>query len=301
MSNIFTITVEDAAAQLVTYDAGALIRVQSSATEGGSYVNLTGSGSTPTIALISGLSEYVVYDPAGDSTTWYKYRFEASDGDPAGSYSDAFLAPTGSGLLCTLADVKLRLGRNLSTDTVDDELIVSMIGEVSDWIQTSVIHRKLTPIDATTMTLDGLDAWDDGSIMPVPAGIRTLTNVEIATATGESFGTAAAGTYFLRPTEFNRPPGWPATQVHLSDQSSDRFYDGYANVRLTGTFGWTEVPREVREIAATAVVRAYHARAAGQQDIIGNDDYGRPIVSRYVSRRDKDTLRRYDATPLGVE
>ena len=39
------------------------------------------------------------------------------------------------------------------------------------------------------------------------------------------------------------------------------------------------------------VVRAWHARQSGQTDIVGNDETGAPIVSRYLSARDRDTLQ----------
>jgi hypothetical protein len=285
--NILQITVADPDAALVTYGAGALLRIQSSATEAGAYANLTGAGATPTVAIVTGQTIYVVTDPGGDWSTWYKYRLEAADGDPAGSYSDAFLAPNGTGLLCDLEDVKLRLGQS-STDDTDDELLVTMCQEISSWI-TNHIHRRLYELDYTSVVLDG----DGGRVLRVPMGLLTVTNVEVAPATGESYA-AVAGSYFLRPKEYDRPAGWPATELHLSDLSGDYFPSGYDTVRLTGTFGWASVPAEVREIAASTVVRAWHAKQAGQTDIIGNDDTGRPQVSRYVSKRDRDTLARYD-------
>ena len=57
--------------------------------------------------------------------------------------------------------------------------------------------------------------------------------------------------------------------------------------------GWEAIPDDVTELAVTAVVRAWHARQAGQSDIVGTDEYGKPVVSRYLSWRDRDTLLAY--------
>ena len=56
MANTLKIPVENADELLLAgvYGAGALIRIQSSTTEDGSFANLTGTGSTPTIALVAG-------------------------------------------------------------------------------------------------------------------------------------------------------------------------------------------------------------------------------------------------------
>lgn len=58
------------------YDTGALIRIQSSDAPNGTYANLAGTGSTPTIALVSGTETYEGFDPAGTSATYYRARFE---------------------------------------------------------------------------------------------------------------------------------------------------------------------------------------------------------------------------------
>ena len=86
MSNVFTIYIADSAALLTTYGAGALLRVQSSATELGVYADIT----APTQAIVSGETNYGWYDPDGIASDFYKWRAEASDGDPAGAYSDPF-------------------------------------------------------------------------------------------------------------------------------------------------------------------------------------------------------------------
>ena len=117
MSNLFEITIPDNPYTLLsTYGAGALIRVQSAATSGGSYADIT----NPTLAIVSGTTVYAVYDPDGVSTDFYQYRYEAADGDPAGDYSDPFQPMPLSTVYASLARFKAFLRQS---DTADDDLL----------------------------------------------------------------------------------------------------------------------------------------------------------------------------------
>lgn len=74
---------------LVTWGAGALVRLESSTTEGGSYTEVT------TAALLAGLFEYYLVDPAGTPLLWYRWRpSKASPAGPSdyGDYSDPWVA-----------------------------------------------------------------------------------------------------------------------------------------------------------------------------------------------------------------
>ncbi len=94
MPNILTITVDDSANLLNAgaYGAGAVIRVQTSATEAGVYGDLSGTGSTPTIAIVSGTSSYTGYDPSGTATSWYRTRYENSGATRVSDWTTAFQA-----------------------------------------------------------------------------------------------------------------------------------------------------------------------------------------------------------------
>ena len=60
------------------YGAAAVFRVQSSSTETGTFTDLTGTGSTPTIPIVSGTETYTAAGPGGTSTCWYRARLEDS-------------------------------------------------------------------------------------------------------------------------------------------------------------------------------------------------------------------------------
>lgn len=69
------------------YGAGAVLRVQSSASETGTFADLTGVGSTPTIAIVTGTEAYTAQDPDGGSTRWYRSRIENSDASRVSDWS----------------------------------------------------------------------------------------------------------------------------------------------------------------------------------------------------------------------
>jgi len=69
------------------YGTGSLFRVQSAPTRDGTYADLTGTGATPTVALVSGTEVYSAYDPNGTATTWYRARIEDSGGTRLSDWS----------------------------------------------------------------------------------------------------------------------------------------------------------------------------------------------------------------------
>lgn len=201
---------------------------------------------------------------------------------------------TAVGTYATLADAKLRLGFGTAT-TTDDSLLQDLCDQVNGWIEATT-GRVIAPY-AGTYTFDGYDALDD-TTMPVRMGIVALTSLEIAPLSGGTFATIPATDYFLNPPAGNREPGYPAFRVILTDvpvsgNPYPYFPPGYQNVRMAGTFGWAAIPDELTDVALTTTVRAWNARQAGQSDMIGTDEYGKPLVSRYVSGRDKATVSRF--------
>jgi hypothetical protein len=61
------------------YGTDARLRIQTAATKGGSFADLTGTGSTPTVTITAGAESYTAYDPAGAVTAWYRARIESLD------------------------------------------------------------------------------------------------------------------------------------------------------------------------------------------------------------------------------
>lgn len=130
--------------------------------------------------------------------------------------------------------------------------------------------------------------------------VVTVTELAVASQTGGSYTVLPATDYFLRPSSQERELGWPATRIELSDHPAGGIFyfpRGYDTIRLRAVTGWPAIPDEITDLALTMVVRAWHARQSGQTDIVGNDETGAPVVSRYISGRDRETLKRYRVAP----
>lgn len=209
---------------------------------------------------------------------------------------------TAVGTYATLTLAKQRLGWGTAT-TTDDALLQTICDQVNGWVESST-GRIIAPY-AGTYTFDGYDAYETSSALvrlgwvstlPVRRGLVSLASLELAAQTGYPFVTVPTTDYFLEPSQ--PEPGWPYFRVVLTDipTSGNQFAyfpPGFQNVRLAGTFGWPAIPDELTDVALTTVVRAWNARQAGQADIVGTDEYGKPLVSRYVSGRDRETISRF--------
>jgi len=279
------------------YGSGAVIRVQWSATQAGAFADVSGTGSTPTIPIVTLTTAYTGYDPVGTSTTWYRTRYENSGASRTSDWSTAFLV--GSSVYCSRDDVKQDLDK-LVTDTSADELLDDYIADITDFIRGYVGFEFLD--SATTYTFDGYSSVARSRCLPIPGGVRTISLLEVAANTGASFVSLASTDFFLRPLAQDRTPGWPATEVWLSDLGGTYPYfpPGYANVRATGTFGFGSVPARVEGVARRTVVRAYAARQAGQNDLIGSGgEGGIPQVSTFMSKRDREVLDGFRSVNVG--
>ena len=196
--------------------------------------------------------------------------------------------PTAIGTYATTALVVARLG--ITATVAETTEIGKLCDQINQYIETRT-GRVLAPIASATYLFDG----PNRNRLWVPMGVRAISLLEIAPGTAQTFETVVATDYLLRPLAQDRRPGWPATQILLSNAPTGHglFPTGLSNVRVTMTAGWAAIPDDITELAVTAVVRAWQARQSGQQDIIGTDEYGKPLVSRYLSGRDRETLHDY--------
>lgn len=200
------------------------------------------------------------------------------------------------GSYATASALKTMIG---ITDSNDDTLIGLICDRVNQIIETTT-HRVLAPIASTTYLYDGNGGTS--LFLPLPTdkapigGVRAVTLVEVQLYTGAGYITVNSTDYFLRqrigmtgPYErlifTDAPTGgvtcWPA---------------GFNTVRITATAGWAAIPDDITDMALRLAQRVWNARQVGFQDAGGLnaiDEQGQPIVSRYLSRADRDLLRTY--------
>lgn len=297
MPNTLILAVEDPDAILAAtnYDAGAVIRVHSCATEAGVYASIAA------VPVVSGTKTYTLHDSAGTAATWYRTRYENAGATVVSDWSAVFQAgdETG-GRLCSLVDVKQRLG---ITDTTDDEILSELIDQVSDEI-TSVTGRSFVPdpLSGTKTIYLDYPVDGDGLTLFMPKGVRTLAYLGYAT-TDQPDGTGTyteitSSYYYLDPPAHERSNGWPATRISLPSSRTGRFYPGRRTVKLTGSFGWSAVPAAIRAIAEMLVVSAYRARGSGGLTSYTIGVEGERTYSRMLTTADIKTLRWYADSPV---
>jgi hypothetical protein len=195
---------------------------------------------------------------------------------------------TATGAYATAAALKSRVG---ITDVTDDTVLGTICDQVNQYIETFT-GRVLAPVTSGDFLLDVPEPTDR---LYFPRGLRSVSAVTVGDYTGAARVALASGDYFLRPAAHDRRPGWPATWLHLSDACATRSYfpAGYDIVKVTGTTGWDAIPDDITEVALTAATRAWHGVQSAQTDVVGTDEMGRPVVSRFFSARDLGTLRTY--------
>jgi len=297
MPNVLQLYVEepDQILNAGAYGTGAVMRVQSCATETGVYADVSGTGSTPTIAIVTGTRSYTGYDPAGASTTWYRTRYENVGATRLSDWSAVFqvTAEEQGAYLASLTDVKQRLG---ITDATDDEWLFEQIVAVTDEIE-SLTGRRFRPDPLSGTKTVYLDYAGDGYTIWLPRGVRSLTYVGTASTDQPDGGT---GTYteitsgvYIDPPEHERSPGWPGTLITIGTSSGWQFYRGRRTVKLTGAFGWAAVPATVRAIAEMCVVSAFRGRSSGGASSYTVGVEGERTYNRLLTAADMRSLGWY--------
>ena len=187
------------------------------------------------------------------------------------------------GAYATTATLKARMFAAGVTDTADDTLLGTICDQVNAFIESPYgCGRVVAPISSATYLIDG----DGSNRLYFPKGIRAISALAVGDYTGDSRDTLTSTDYFIRPLDHDRTPGWPGFHVVISDlPAGDHsvFAVGFETVSLTCTAGWAAIPDDLTDVALTTATRAWKARQSGQVDIVGNDDTGEPIVSRFVA------------------
>lgn len=199
----------------------------------------------------------------------------------------------------TATNLKLRLGLGGAAGTAvtdDDSLLAQYVTSTNEWIE----HETWRPIGPTaggTATFDGAyDTSDDGRSLYVIQGVYSITSLTVAPSTGASPVSATVADLVLLPRPQNRRPGFPATEIRFKDVVAGpvgEFGTGYADIVLIGGLGFEAIPSPLSEMGYRVAARAWHARNAGQVDIIGSDETGAPIVSRFASAMDWKLLKSF--------
>jgi hypothetical protein len=324
--NVVHIKVEnpDEILNVGAYNAGAIIRLQTSATQVGGFADVSGAGSTPTIAVVTATRSYTGYDPNGIVSSWYQTRYENVGATRVSDWTPSFqVGDETAGLLCSLYDVQQELITGpIPVDANRDELILEKIAQVSAEIE-GYCGRWLAPRPtnpASTMTLNfdvgmdthGGDLYFAGGVYGRElvlrndfrvCGIRTLTALNIAFVsqpeTGGVYSAANIADVMLRPRPVADGPANRLVFTNANNVGSILyFYAGYNTVQATGSFGPASVPLDIQAVAIMAAVRRYAGKGSGAATVALGPDGGVMLLANFSPDMMK-TLDRYRVPNVG--
>lgn len=276
------INVDGAADVLAGAGAGAKVHPQRDTS-----VTFDAPADLATIPLVSGTDRYEAWDASGSSTSWYRSRLEKSDGTAWSDWSTPWQV-TAELAIATLAGVKQRLGTTAATD---DDMLERYVRKVN----TAIIRRLgyyPGPASDTERLYDGRDAVRDATRLYITGGFRSLSKVELAS--GGTFSEVAAADWMAGPKAWALAPGEPCAWIDLL---SGTIPTGAEDVRLTGIFGWASPPADLVDVAETWAVRNWKARASGDADVLGSDEFGNVIVSDRIPPSWRNIIDSY-RTPM---
>lgn len=186
------------------------------------------------------------------------------------------------------AGIKSHMG---VTDTNDDAAFTAVATAVNAMIEDYIGFGAGTAPGTAARTYDG----DGSDRLYVRGGVTGVQTLEVADATGGTFTATTA--YVLRPAAHERPSGWPAWYVQLTDLAATTFTDGYDTVRVTpgtaGNWGFSATPPELSRIADIMGARMFQARQSGDTFVVGSGDFGQALVRFLPEPEYRDVLDHY--------
>lgn len=203
--------------------------------------------------------------------------------------------------------------------TSDESALAPICNAASRYVETITNRRFWTTTADETRSFDvtkkfgiyasggyyGYETFDPGIDL---ASVTTLNLAESSIkATSGTYATISTGDYYLRPAD--RPDGWPATYIALTDEYSGTYNSsapftwvmpGRGTVQIVGKFGWnttsitsTAFPQEIRVVAAEIAAWLWRTRQAGFNSQVTVNDLGGIQLPRVLSPYSREVLDRY--------
>lgn len=166
---------------------------------------------------------------------------------------------------CTLAEVKAVL-RIATADVTSDTLLEKEVETASRRVD-SHCGRFFYSLAATAV-----DFYPDSyRRATLPADLTTITSLKTDTAGDGTFATTwAAADYQLQPQTFALQSR-PYTHVIGLKRTFPWLSSGAAGIRVTGTWGWSAIPTDVRGATILLAIRGF-ARLNAALGVVGSDE-----------------------------
>ena len=183
----------------------------------------------------------------------------------------------------TLAEVK-RI-TDIQVDK-DDDLITRLIPWATGTID-KLTGRSFLELAETAKTLTG----SGDSLLSIP-DLISLTSVELRNYSGDSFDNISNDSILLEPSD--KIPGEPYTGAFLIPNNDWSFWPAcIQGVRITAVWGWSEVPAQIKEMAAYLIVNWIRMGRLGFTSTLGNEATGFKKVSYNFPKLVRDTAEFY--------
>ncbi len=268
------------------YGTGAVIRLQWSATSTGTFADVSGTGSTPTIAIVTDIRSYTGYDPSGVATRWYRTRFENAGGTIVSDWSTVFQVGETGGLVPDYV-------------TLDEQRAFMRITGVSD------IEADLPLANAITAASRAVDYATDrqfGLLSTAAAryyrpvwseahekwqihidDLMSITSLVVKSDTDDD------ATYETTITDYRLWPlnaassSRPWTEMVFGTSASLGYQEGA--IEVTALWGWSSVPATIKNATLIQASR-FHKRRESPFGVAGSPEMGNEM--RLLARVDPD-------------
>lgn len=270
------IPLDDPAGALTAFGAGAVLRLERSATELGAYAEIA------TTAVDADTALYTLFDTAGDDTSWYRWRLSNAANSDQSPYAapfqgEEFTEDAAPLAYATLDDFNLISQQDVSTDgrraaraqklleRASRQLDVKLGFDVRRHPATGTEQRYFTARSPELLCIhDGIADSD------------TLT-VAVSEDDGATYTDVAAADYYTEPHEPTKP-GFPIFHLRLTGRGTLTAWPrGKRLVRVDTQYGWPAVPSDWTE---ATIARAHQLIASDPTlgGVQGPEELGRLVA-----------------------
>ena len=282
MPQLIRINVDGPDELLTLYGAGAVIRVETSASGTGSWSELT------TEPIVAGVSQYVIESLT--ATGYERHRYSTSTGASPSAYSPVVQFGALSAY-ATLADLEETL--SLGGDTTRRNLLSDMLEDVSADVD-AMCHRRFyrdPQVSGDITVYCDVTHAGHASLLsaighPYTVDSRALDIISITTISARDSETGSytsCGTvdvdWFLDTEDAAMGPDWPYGDVSLSPSGTVRttWPTGKRAVKLVGALGFATVPKVVKRAVVSEVRERFRQSIGGGPTQVGVNTFGTPI------------------------
>ena len=168
----------------------------------------------------------------------------------------------------------------------DDDLIARLIPWATDVID-RLTGRSFLEVAESAKILTG----SGDSLFSIP-DLVSLTSVELRIYPGDSFEIVPNDRILLEPSD--KSSGEPYTGAFLIPNDGWSFWPACVQgVRITAVWGWSEVPAQIKEMAAYLIANWIRMGRLGFTSMLGNEETGFKKVSYNFPKLVKDTAEFY--------